>query len=197
MPELILVRHGEAVCGGGGYYGWTDAGLSGAGIAQAQGAAARLSGEAVTSVFSSPLVRALDTADIIAERLGLEAVPEEALKERNFGVWEGLSYDEIKRAYPGECEKWDADIYNYEIKNGESASRAYDRVARFIDALAEAGGGGKYVLVTHLGPIRVILAHLLGLGQEGIWRFRADCGSVSRLSVDERGYAFLTAFNIY
>ena len=71
----------------------------------------------------------------------------------------------------------------------------FQRVAGFVDELVKQGGN-SVLLVTHLGCIRAAVSHLLGMGTEGMWRFRVDNGSISRICINNEGYAYLTALNV-
>lgn len=199
MVELILVRHGETDSNSkGAYCGWTDVGLNEQGEKQAKNARDKLKDEKIDGVFSSPLKRAFRTAEIINENFGLEIKRVDALKERNFGVWEDLKYKEICEKHPEEVKLWEADWVNYCIKGGESAVQAFNRVNGFVGTLIESNKGAKLtklLIVTHLGCIRSIVANLLGMGNEGCWRFKVDNAGITRLVVNDEGYAYLTMLN--
>ncbi len=107
MLELIFVRHGETESNKRGTFcGWTDIELNEAGIRQAEAAAVKLAAVVPDAVYYSPLVRTLQTAEIINRNYGLGLIPCESLKERNFGIWEDMTYSEICTRYPGEKQEW-------------------------------------------------------------------------------------------
>ena len=120
----------------------------------------------------------------------------DSLKERNFGVWEDLTYEEICGRYPVEKQKWESDWINYCINDGESAAQVFERVNFFIQSLINGNKSGRILLVTHLGCIQSALAHLLGLPAEGFWRFRVDNCGIARMLVNDEGYAYLTGLNL-
>ena len=197
MLELILVRHGETDSNKKGTYcGWTDTVLNDRGLKQAQLAARKLKGIKPDAVYSSPLKRAYDTACIINREALLEIICSDSLKEQNFGEWEDLSYAEIYKSHPAECGDWANDWANYCMNGGESTLQLYRRVTGFIDCLLESNKSGIILLVTHLGCIRFILSYLLGMSSDGFWRFRVDNGSISRIIINDEGFAYLTALNI-
>lgn len=196
MLELILVRHGVTDSNiKGTYCGWTDTPLNDKGIAQAVEAARKLKDVRFDAVYCSPLARAVRTAEIIASGgiCGIELA--EPLKEHNFGVWEDMTRAEILEKYPEEAAAWEKDWMNYEIEGGESAVQGYRRIARFVDGLAARHDSGTILLVSHLGSIRYILVHLLGLPMDYIWRFSADNGSISRVVIQDGNYAWLKSLN--
>lgn len=197
MLELIFVRHGETDSNKRGTFcGWTDAELNEEGMKQAEAAAQKLSGIIPDAIYSSPLTRTLKTAEIINRNYGLEIIFSDSLKERNCGKWENLTYLDISSKYPEEKMKWEKDWVNYCIDEGESAFQLYTRVNEFLKELLNKHKSGKILLVTHLGCIQAVLAGLLGLTAEGVWHFRVDNCGISRVIVNDEGYAYLTGLNI-
>ncbi|WP_010248175.1 alpha-ribazole phosphatase [Acetivibrio cellulolyticus] len=193
--ELILVRHGETDSNKRQtYLGWTDAELNENGVQQVQFLRDRLKGTKIDGIYSSPLKRAMQTAKIINEDYKLDIKCSQGLKERNFGIWDDLTYKELTEQYPTEYSEWVSDWVKYRIKDGESAEDAYDRAAAFIDELLKNGGDGVFLIVTHLGVIRFILAYLLNMGIGSSWRFRVDNASITRVEIKD-GYSVLTMLN--
>lgn len=204
MLELILVRHGETESNiRGTYCGWTDVPLTPRGISQTRCTARKLRGTAFDAVYSSPLKRALHTAEIIlsenrysgASRQQPAIICSDSLKEHNFGIWEDLTIGEIRSRYPKEADEWERDWINFTVEGGESALQGYERIAGFLDRLTEGAKQGKILIVAHLGSIRYILIHLLGMKIEDIWRFNTGNGRISRVMINDSGYAYLEALN--
>lgn len=196
MIELILVRHGETDSNiKGTYLGWTDIELNQKGIEQAYKAKEKLKGTKINAVFSSPLKRAMRTAEIINENLGQAVIPNEGLKERNFGTWDDLTCQEITEKYPEEYKFYTEDWINYCIKDGESSKQAYQRIIGFVQDLIQRHHEGVFLVVTHLGCIRNILAYILELNIEGSWHFRVDNAGISRIQINDEKYAYLTLLN--
>ena len=194
--QLILVRHGETDSNQKGtYLGWTDVILNENGVKQAHCAGEKLKEERIDGLFSSPLKRCLQTAEIINESHNRDIICSDALKEQNFGIWDNLTHKEVVGRFPEEYREYTVNWVDYCIAEGESPRQAFERVAAFTDRLLEdSGGKGTYVIVTHLGCIRNIIAHLLGLGIEGSWRFRVGNGSVTRIAINDENYAYLNIF---
>jgi len=194
--ELVLIRHGETE---GNLrptaLGATDLSLNERGRRQAQTLARVFALERPDAIYTSPLNRARETAEIINQKhgLSLELLPD--LRERNFGIWENLPVEEIRSRYEAEYAAWEQDLADYVIPEGESAREVYERNTRAIDAITKNHPEGRVLVVTHLGCIRNILAHLLGMELAGAWRFQANTGSICRLKLDENGFAVLTSFN--
>lgn len=196
MLELILLRHGETDSNvKGTYLGWTDVDLNERGREQAYAAAEKLKGTPIDVIYASPLKRAMHTAQIINTGFNMEILPAEGLKERNFGVWDNLTYKDIVERFPGEHDLWTEDWMDYRMQGGESSREAYERLVDFVDGLLESRKHGTILLVTHLGCIRKIISYLLGMGLEGSWRFKADNAGICRININDEGYAYLTALN--
>jgi len=195
MTELVIVRHGRTQSNTRyAYCGWTDVELDEEGISQARSARDRMRSLKVDYIFSSPLKRALKTAEIINENFNLPITCSESLKERNFGVWEDLQYEEICEKFPEQVKMLEKDWMKYCIQNGESALQFYSRVVEFVDGLL-SDKQGTFLIVTHLGCIRNTVSHLLGMGIEGSWRFRVDNCGITRIQINDEGYAYLTQLN--
>jgi broad specificity phosphatase PhoE len=150
VTTILLVRHGETDWNlERRVQGHSDRPLNETGRAQAREVAAALAGEPIDAVYSSDLVRAHETARIVAEvrGLGVTAVPD--LRERNFGTWEGLTDDEIFERFPSaKTGAWG---------DGETREEMARRVLGALRRIAEAHPGGRVLVVSHGGPLRAVL----------------------------------------
>ncbi len=156
---LLLVRHGETDWNRERrFQGHADTMLNEAGRAQARELADELAGDGVTAVYTSPLARARETAEILSGPLGLEARPDARLMEIDVGSWTGLTMAEIERRFPIELRRW-----REEVQHGWADGETYDDLAvRVLEALREIAGrhdGESVLIVGHGGPLRVTLAH--------------------------------------
>ena len=151
MPaRIILARHGETDWNlERRWQGHSDRPLNDTGREQAETLAAELADEPIDAVYSSDLVRAHETARIVADRLGLDVVTVPGLRERRFGSWEGLQDVEVERLFPGVNGAPDAE------PRGEMARRVLESLER----IAAANHGRTVLVVSHGGPIRAILRH--------------------------------------
>jgi probable phosphoglycerate mutase len=136
-------------------------GLSTLGHQQAAAIAEELRGCGATALYSSDLLRAMQTARPIAAALNLEIIPEPALRERNFGVIQGRLYSEAEEIMR---EWWTRP--DEEIEGGETNRAMFARVATFLDALIAAPPADDIILVTHGGTMNMATAHLAGLDIE-------------------------------
>lgn len=182
---ILLVRHGETDSNAEGrIQGQTNTPLNERGRSQAQALADELAGEAIAAVYSSDLDRARETAEILAGRLDLPVVVDPALRERNFGSWEGRTVDELEARWPGAWARWrEGDEGEGDVEDHLAlAARVRDAIHR----LAAAHPGERILVVAHGGAMRVILTDAAGLTYPQARREQrniANC-DVSRLSVE-------------
>lgn len=162
--RLILVRHGSTIWNAEGkYQGKFDVPLSDRGRQEAQMVAERLRDENITAVYSSDLIRARETAEIIARLHGLavNVIPE--LGEINFGDWEGLTAKEIQEKFGEEAYRtWMEDPVNASIAGGERITEFAQRVVRGFNQVIQAHPDDTVVLATHGGALMVLGCHLHG-----------------------------------
>ncbi|MEQ1776187.1 MAG: histidine phosphatase family protein [Burkholderiales bacterium] len=148
--ELILIRHGETAWNRERrMQGQTDTPLSDVGRAQAEAVGRRLAQHPFTALYSSDLSRAWDTAAAIARASGREIVREPALRERTFGMFEGLTYDEMAQRFPDEHARFSARDPDYAVPGGESPRQFFERTLACLNAIAHAHAGDCVVVVTH------------------------------------------------
>jgi broad specificity phosphatase PhoE len=147
MTTLLLVRHGETDWNADGrLQGQTDRPLSDYGRRQARQLADDLAGEEFDAVYASDLARARETAEIVAERLGLPVVLDPDLREKDWGNWEGLTSVERDRV---------------EFV-GESTEAHQERMLRALRRIADRHPGGRVLVVTHGGSMRRVQTAALG-----------------------------------
>ncbi|MGB2875958.1 MAG: histidine phosphatase family protein [Gaiellaceae bacterium] len=162
MTKLLLVRHGETDWNlGDRFQGHADPPLNETGRAQARELADSLAGRSFAAVYSSPLRRAFETAEIVAAPHGLEAVPVEGLREVDVGSWQGLTRDEIEQRFPDHFRRWLE--YREGWEDGETYGQMSSRVVATLVELAERHDGEEALVVTHGGPIRAAFASAHGI----------------------------------
>ena len=159
MTEILLVRHGETLWNQQGrMQGQQDSPLTELGVRQARQLAARLKNVAFAALYSSDLGRAYRTAVSIADETGHEVVSDIRLRERNFGIFEGLTHAEIKARYPEYHEAFAKRDPHFVMPGGESARTFYERC---LGCLAE-------IALRHEGESAVVVAH--GLVLDSVYR---------------------------
>jgi probable phosphoglycerate mutase len=148
--ELILIRHGETAWNRERrMQGQTNTPLSDMGRAQAAAVGQRLASYAFAALYSSDLQRAWDTAAAIAQASGREIVSEPRLRERTFGVFEGLTYAEMAQRHPAEHARFELRDPDYAVPGGESPRQFFERSLACLEDIAAAHAGESVVVVTH------------------------------------------------
>ena len=165
MMLLYLIRHGESTFNAEGrIQGQTDAPLSELGRRQSQAVADALAMRPIEVVYSSPLRRALETAQPIADRHGLTVHADPRLMELNAGVFEGQLRSELAATCPVELARWLGGDEDFAIPGGESRRQLMQRGCEAIRSIA-AAGHREVVVVTHGGLLSVTLRALLNMPQ--------------------------------
>ncbi len=192
--RLVLVRHASTTHSAAmRFSGRNDLPLDDAGRAQAA-ALARRPYRGVAAVVSSPLRRALETAQAIADSLGLPVTTNDDLIELDFGAWEGLTVAEVRERYPAELAAWQGSP-DTATPGGESFGALARRVRRGRDALIAAHPDRTVIVVTHVSPIKTLVRTALDAPFESIYRMHLDPASVSMLDYFADGTSSMRLFN--
>ncbi len=180
-PTIIdLLRHGEPE-GGRRYRGWIDDPLSERGWDQMWHA---VSGATPWEhIVTSPLARCRAFAEALAERLALPLTVDERVAEIRFGVWEGLSGDDIRATDPDQLRRFYHDPLGERPEGAEPAAVFVARVSAALEDLGATYGGRHVLVVTHAGVIRAAIAHALAAPPERLFRAHVDNATFTRLQV--------------
>lgn len=187
--QLILVRHGETAWNEAlRYQGSSDPPLNETGRRQAQQLAKRLAAQKLTAIYSSPLSRAAETAQLIAEPHGLPVKKEPALREMDFGEWEGRTHAEIEAVDGERLAQWWADPVRHAPPGGENLEAVLNRMQEWLARLALAHTGEDYIVaVSHTGPIKALLFQALQWNLGWHWQVRIDRASLTTLAFTPMG----------
>lgn len=194
---VFLIRHGvTAWHAEERVLGHRDIPLSPAGIEQAHATAAELASVKLAEVLSSPLQRAVQTAEIIGQGAGIEVARDPRLTDFKLGKWTGMSYAEV--AATSEYQQFLRDPEAMSIPGGESLDEIKRRAVSAVEqALSDSPSGDAVALVTHAGIIRVLLVHYMGSAPANYHRIRVSPGSISILSfADDRELPRVLAVNL-
>ena len=177
MTEIILVRHGETEWNVAEVFrGRIDVELNEAGIRQAELLAEYLSDMKIDAVYSSPLKRALKTAEMIASYHKLDVEVAQGLIDFDFGEWQGLPHKEVKDKYKELYAQWVKNPHKVKMPAGESLDEVRERAVRVVNSVI-AKYEGTVVLVSHRVVNKVSICALLGLDNSHFWNIRLDtCG---------------------
>lgn len=191
LTKLYLIRHGETEgAETKRYKGHIDVPLSDNGIEQIKRLADYLNNsptplldkrgqKKINAVYCSDLSRAVKSAEIIAGPLGLKPIIVNGLKERSFGKWEGMSFDEIADKYPDEFKAWADNPLEFSPMDGESTLEIRERAMEAFNLLIDKHRGEDIAIVAHGGINRVIICELLGIPLENIFRIEQDFAAMN------------------
>ena len=186
LPEetvrLYLIRHGETADNlQMRYLGTRDESLTEKGLRQAQQAADVMAKIPIRIVISSPLRRAAETAGLIQKACGAELRLDPCLAEGSFGSWEGLTRSDVVCHGGGDAEmlaRWESDS-SLAPPGGESLESVQKRVVNATEEFKCEFAGSSLVLVSHVGPIKALLAHVLRLQLLDCRRLFLDPGTIT------------------
>ena len=200
--RFVLLRHGQtAMSGERRYSGRGDVALTDLGVEQAAAAAKRLAatddlttGAEAVPVLSSPLTRATQTAQAVADACGSTVGARPGLVETDFGQWEGLSFSEAAERDPELHGKWLGDS-SVSPPDGESFDTVHARVRELRDELLGEFDGRTVVLVSHVTPIKSLLRMALDAGPSLLYRLHLDLASISIVEFYPDGNASVRLVN--
>ena len=157
ITRLCLIRHGETEWNAERrIQGQIDIGLNPAGLAQARAAGRCLRGAGIVALYSSDLKRAATTADEIAAELGLTVIRCPDLRERCYGIFQGLTYVEAAARHPDGYAAFEGRNADYAFENGESLKAMHLRVTARLRAIAAAHAGATVAVVVHGGVLDIV-----------------------------------------
>jgi alpha-ribazole phosphatase len=133
----------------------------------------------LSAVYCSDLARAATSAEILAGPHGLVPIRVPALRERSFGIWEGMTFLEIKKRYPVEFESWAEDPLEFSPVGGESTMGVQERVIPEVERIIKKHAGRHVAIVAHGGINRIVLCHILGMPLRNIFRIEQDYAAVN------------------
>lgn len=176
--RLLLVRHGETTWNADAVYrGRSEIPLSETGKSQAELVGRSLAAEGVTGLYSSPLLRARETADAIMRATGVNAESEQALTDLDCGEWEGLGDGEVKQRYPEVRRLWLSSPHLARLPGGETLDEVSARVVPLLERVLSVPG--TVVLVSHRVVHKVAICSLLGLDNSHFWDVRLDVAGIT------------------
>ena len=186
MAVLVLVRHAVTDQTGKRLYGRRPGiHLSARGRDQSEEVARRLAGQPIAAVYSSPLERCMETAEPIADALGIQVRSEPGLLETDMGTWTGKTFGQVRRA-----RLWSRILAvpsSAPFPEGESLAEVQARAVAAVEAIGRRHQSRPAVVVTHGDPIRLVLAHYAGLHLDLFQRLEVAPASVSVVGTGEHG----------
>ena len=175
MGKLILVRHGQTEMNAQSlYFGKLNPPLNDLGISQAHRAKEKLLDIDYDIIYSSPLERAKQTAEI-CNYLDKEIIFDSNLEEINFGIFEGLTFKQISEKYPNEVKKMEEDWKSFNYVTGESPKEMFQRAISFLKTLDYTKTN---LIVTHWGIINCIISYFISGNLDSYWKFKIQNASI-------------------
>ena len=175
MGKLILVRHGQTEMNAQSlYFGKLNPPLNDLGISQAYQAKEKLLDIDYDVIYSSPLERAKQTAEI-CNYLDKEIIFDSNLEEINFGIFEGLTFKEISEQYPNEVKEMEKNWKSFNYITGESLEELYQRAVSFLETLDYTKDN---LIISHWGIINCIISYFVSGTLDTYWKFKVDNCSI-------------------
>lgn len=179
MSAIVLIRHAETDLAGK-FCGHSDPGLSAVGEYKLSSLAQEVAPLGINSIVSSDLRRASETATALAERLHVPVEFRPGLREIHFGVWEGLSWEEVERQYPNEARLWLREFPARSAPSGEAyrdfIARVETEFTKIIDCTTSKSA--TPAVVTHRGVMQCALTRFFGFSEDRARKRTADYGAI-------------------
>ena len=187
--SLCIVRHGETAWNAEHrVQGQLDVPLNAIGHAQAVAAARVLAREKFDVIYSSDLSRARQTAQPTASLLSMQVVLEKDLRERHYGIFERLTYAEVKVRYPEDYARFEAREPDYAFRTGESLKDFSIRSITIISSIAERHKGQSIAVFTHGGILDKLYRHITGLPLTAQRKFGIPNAGLNRVELTSAGW---------
>ncbi|MFB7138845.1 histidine phosphatase family protein [Gottfriedia sp. NPDC056225] len=186
--RIILIRHTESIGNKQKVYaGKTDFDLTEAGLLQMKKVVSQLSkmidSTSNYTLYSSPLRRCKALSEEIEMLTGVSQKIDSRIHETNFGLFEGKSYAELLKEVPEIVEKWNKDLINFQIPNGESLKQCADRVNEFVREMIALNE--DIIVVTHGGIMKLLLLNFLHLDLSQFWKFYTSNGCIIEIEYND------------
>lgn len=193
MTKIYLVRHGETTWNADARaQGSKDVALSERGRLQAQLLAKRMKNYHIDHIFSSDLIRAYETASIIAEGFQSEVNQIHGFREMSFGEWEGLTNDEIKQNYDTHFKIWRSQPHKAQIPGGEMLLDVQKRGLQALHQLVNRYKGQSILIVSHGTALKAILLGLLDIDLSYFYKIRQDNTCINLVEFRDYGPVVVT-----
>jgi ribonuclease H / adenosylcobalamin/alpha-ribazole phosphatase len=191
----LLLRHGQTPMSvQKRYAGLSDVPLTEVGVQQAAAAGKRLASAGLTAIVTSPLARAVRTAEEVAAATGAPVEADEGFRETDFGAWDGLTFGEVRERWPAELTAWLADPA-VAPPGGESFADVSGRVDSALRRVLACYQGRTVLVVSHVTPIKTLVAAALLAPPPALYRMHLDVAALCQVDWYADGPAVLRSFN--
>jgi len=187
LTRLYLIRHGETEWNRmAKTQGRMDIDLSSEGYAQAERLADRLQQDGINAIYSSDLKRAYNTASVLADRLNIRVNLSVHLREMDFGCWEGMDFESIRREYSDIHSLWISSPNKAKIPEGEELIKVQSRATGMIRGILNLHKGERIALVSHGVTLKCMIFGLLGIDLGNLSKIRLDNCSISVIEYKDK-----------
>lgn len=187
MTKIIVVRHGQTKWNIGQIFrGRADVPLNETGRFQAKSLAKALKSWEIVAIYSSPLLRAKETAEAIAKEKNLKVKISDSLLDISYGDWQGVSHDEVAKKWPKLYQLWQEKPDKVKFPKGESLNDVRKRVEDFLKKVVSEHKDKIVAAVSHRVAIKVLLCAALNLDNSYFWRFIQNTASFSILDYENK-----------
>jgi alpha-ribazole phosphatase len=194
--RIYLIRHGEVEGSGTPRYnGHADVSLTERGRGQYNLLRERLAEAKITACYTSDLSRCTWGADLMGEHFGWKPARNSNLRELDIGIWEGLTWAELKERYPEEWQARLADIVNYRVPGGENLLDLQGRIIPVINDIVARHRGEEALVVAHGGANRVILLNAIGAPLSALFNIEQNYGCLNIIDYYADGKAVVKLLN--
>ena len=192
VTRVLAVRHGETVWNvAGRMQGYLDSALDASGQDQADALGRRLVGEPIDALYVSDLGRTMETAQRITAHTGHPLVPDTRLRERNLGIFQGMSGEEASDQHPDHWRRFRARDPDHDLASGESLRQFSARVVGAVELLAARHLGGTILVVTHGGVLDCLRRNATGLALDAHRTYTLLNASLNTFTVGSAGWAVI------
>jgi probable phosphoglycerate mutase len=192
VTRVLAIRHGETAWNvDGRIQGQLDVPLNDMGRWQVHRLALALADEAIDAVYASDLLRAMETAQAVARGCGDPIVADAGLRERGFGVFEGLSYAQINERWPELAERWRRRDPEFGAPGGETLDQFYARSIATATRLAEAHPGQTIALVSHGGVMDCLYRAAARVALDAPRSWQLGNAAINRLLYTPQGFTLV------
>ncbi len=189
MTSIYLIRHGQTAWNKEEIFrGRTDVPLDETGLRQAELAGEYFKGLKIHAIYSSPLARAWQTAQMIAGPHSLRVQPLEGIIDMSFGNWEGHPHEEIKKMDPETYRLWRAEPHRARLPGGESLEEVRVRAMAAVEEVIQSNLGKALVLVSHRVVNKVVICGVLGIDNSHFWQIGQDTTAINLIQYRDGKY---------
>ena len=186
--RVVLIRHGHTDWNEEGVFrGRIDIGLNKKGRRQADIIGRRLRNVHLDAVYSSPLSRAVETAQRIASHHGMEVQLCEELVDIDFGRWQGMKLEDVRKQYTDVYRLWETAPHRVRIPEAETFDDVRIRLLTGLNEILRLHADGTVALVSHGLTNKVLICAVLGLGNSHFWKVKQDNGAINLFKFTENG----------